>query len=190
MIRVLIVDDHDLVRAGLANILSEAGFEVLGEAADADTGVEAACEHQPDVVLWDLAMPGGGLTALPRLPPRCRVVVLTALDDPLMADEAVRAGARAFLPKSVSPEQLIETVRKTASGQMTLPHLPHLTPREREVLDLLAEGCTNCQIADAMKISVKTVESYLERLKDKLCRTSTADLRAWATRRAQTGGGG
>jgi len=190
MIRVLIVDDHDLVRAGLASLLSKAGFEVVGGADSADAGVAAACAHRPDVVLWDLAMPGGGLTTLPSLPQRCRVVVLTALDDPLVADEAARAGARAFLPKSVSPQQLIETVRKVASGQTTLPRLPHLTPRERQVLDLLAEGCGNSQIADAMKITVKTVESYLERLKDKLGRTSTADLRAWATRRAQSSGGG
>ena len=187
MIRVLIVDDHPLVRRGLARLLSRAGMEPVGEAATGEEGLRLAEELEPDVVLWDLAMPGGGLGAIQRLrtaAPKARVLILTALDDPLLAREAARAGADGFLAKTCPPEELISTVRACARGNRCFPTLPCLSSREEEVLGLLSQGLSNREIADRLSVSVKTVESYLEKLKAKLGCASTAELRARALRRA------
>ncbi len=187
MIRVLIVDDHPLVRRGLARLLSRAGMEPVGEAATGEGGLRLAEELEPDVVLWDLAMPGGGLGAIQRLraaAPKARVLILTALDDPLLAREAARAGADGFLAKTCPPEELISTVRACARGNRCFPTLPCLSSREEEVLGLLSQGLSNREIAARLSVSVKTVESYLEKLKAKLGCASTAELRARALRRA------
>ncbi|HIP99465.1 TPA: response regulator transcription factor [Candidatus Bipolaricaulota bacterium] len=186
MIRVLIVDDHPLVRRGLARLLSRAGMEPVGEAANGEEGLRLARELEPDVVLWDLAMPGGGLGALEGLrgaAPGARVLVLTALDDPLLAREAARAGATGFLAKTCPPEELIAAVRACARGTHYFPRLPCLSPREEEVLAFLSQGLSNREIAARLGVSVKTVESHLEKLKGKLGCASTAELRARALRR-------
>jgi len=187
MIRVLIVDDHPVVREGLARLLARAGLTPVGEAASGEEGIRLARELEPDVVLWDLAMPGGGLSAIGRLreaAPEARVFILTALDDPLLAREAARAGADGFLAKTCPPEELVEAVRACARGEACFPHLPCLSPREEEVLALLSQGLSNREIAERLAVSVKTVESHLEKLKEKLGCASTAELRARALRRA------
>lgn len=186
MIRVLVVDDHPVVRQGLSHLLSQAGMEVVGEAESGKQGLRLSTELQPDVVLWDLAMPGGGLSAIGELKtavPGVKVLVLTALDDPLLSREVAQAGADGFLGKTCTPEELIQAVRACAQGTPFFPCLPELSPREEKVLDLLAEGLSNRLIAERLGISVKTVESYLENLKRKLGCASTAELRARALRR-------
>ncbi len=183
MIRVLIVDDHTLVREGLTRLLERAGYCVVGEAVDAVTGLARVEELLPDVVLWDLIMPGGGLHSISKLPQGPRVLVLTAVDDVLLASEVSRAGAHGYLPKTVSPQVLADAVARVARGEHVFPPFPVLSARESEVLELLSGGRSNCEIAERLEISVKTVEAYLERLKEKLGKESTADLRAWAARR-------
>ncbi len=186
MVRVLIVDDHPVVREGLARVLAAQGMSVVGRAADGDEGVGLAQAGGVDVVLWDLAMPGGGLGGLRRLKaavPEVRVLALTALDDPWLGAEAARAGADGFLPKSASPEELRAAIEDCLRGRGPFPPAPPLSPREGEVFRLLGQGLPNRAIARELGISVKTVESYLEGLKLKLgCRT-TAELRARALRR-------
>jgi len=185
MIRVLIVDDHAVVRDGLARLLAEAGIEVVAAARDGDDGARLASEHTPDLVLWDLAMPGGGMVGLARLRqavPESRVLVITALDDPWLAAEAARAGAHGFIAKTSSPAELVAAVRACVGGHLWQPPCP-LSPREGEVFTLLGAGLPNREIAHRLGISVKTVESHLERLKEKLGCGSTAELRARAVRR-------
>jgi len=186
MIRVLIVDDHPLVREGLARLLVEAGIEVVAAAQDGEEGARLARQHEPDLVLWDLAMPGGGVAGLARLRqavPECRVLVITALDDPWLTAEVACAGADGFLAKGSSPPELVAAVRDCVRGRTWLPSSPDLSPREEEVFALLAEGFPNREVARRLGISVKTVESHLERLKQKLGCGSTAELRARALRR-------
>ncbi|MBC7169872.1 response regulator transcription factor [Candidatus Bipolaricaulota bacterium] len=185
MIRVLIVDDHPLVRDGLARLLAGHGIAVVGLAAEGGEGIRLARRERPDVVLWDLAMPGGGLGGLTRLReavPDSRILAVTALDDPWLGAEAARAGADGFLSKSSSPEELRTAILDCLQGRGPLPSPPALSPREEEVFRLLATGAPNPEIARSLGISIKTVESHLEGLKGKLgCRT-TAELRARALR--------
>ncbi len=183
MTSVLIVDDHALVREGLARLLTRYGLRVVGRASSAEQGIALAHELRPDVVLWDLIMPGSGLDALPSLPQPVRIVVLTAVDDALLACEVARAGAHAFLPKTSSPAELVEAIARVARGETVFPPLPELSRRELEVLEQLALGASNGDIAQRLGITVKTVESHIERLKEKLRKESAAELRAWATRR-------
>ncbi|MBC7099532.1 response regulator transcription factor [Candidatus Bipolaricaulota bacterium] len=186
MIRVLIVDDHPVVREGLARLLSRAGMYVVGEAGSGEEGVGLARGLSPQVVLWDLAMPGGGLAAIKRLreaAPQARILVLTALDDPLLSREAAAAGADGFLAKTCAPGELVAAVRACARGERVFPQGPELSPREEELLSLLSQGLSNREAAERLGISVKTVESHLENLKRKLGCKSTAELRARALRR-------
>jgi len=137
-------------------------------------------------VLWDLAMPGGGLAAIKRLreaAPQARILVLTALDDPLLSREAAAAGADGFLAKTCAPGELVAAVRASARGERVFPQGPELSPREEELLSLLSQGLSNREAAERLGISVKTVESHLENLKRKLGCKSTAELRARALRR-------
>ncbi|QAA77174.1 MAG: hypothetical protein BIP78_1408 [Candidatus Bipolaricaulis sibiricus] len=186
MIRILVVDDHPLVREGLARLLVGHGFAVVGLAADGEEGIRLAVREGADVILWDLAMPGGGLDGIARLKaaaPGSRLLAVTALDDPWLGAEAIRAGADGFLPKSSSPEELRRAILDSLAGRGPCPAPPPLSPREEEVFRLLGAGLGNQEIAQALGISVKTVETHLEALKGKLgCRT-TAELRARALQR-------
>jgi DNA-binding NarL/FixJ family response regulator len=189
-IRVLIADDHAIVREGLRMLLSDqAGMTVVGEAADAADAVEAAVRLQPDVVLLDILMPGGsGIEALRRIRERCpavRVVMLTSLADHAAVREAMSAGATGYLLKDVSPADLARAVRDAAASRATLhpeaarvlaqgpktargAPLEDLTPRERSVLELLAQGRSNRQIANRLGLTEGTVKGYLTHLFDKL----------------------
>lgn len=186
-VRVLLVDDHAIVREGLRALLEEeGGFAVAGEAADGERAVAAARELAPDVILMDLLMPGvDGLEALRRIraaDPEARVLVLTSAQDDRAVREAIDAGAVGFLFKDVSRRDLVRAVRDAAAGRPTLhpeaqrvlmkrperSPLDELTPRERTVLELIAQGRSNRQIALRLELTEGTVKGYVSTILDKL----------------------
>ncbi|MGE7384667.1 response regulator [Streptomyces sp. NPDC004126] len=197
MIRVLIADDQPLVRRGLALILTpDPGIEVVGEAADGAEAVALAQELHPDVVVMDIRMPVlDGVAATARLAevrPATRVLALSTFDMDEYVVAALRAGACGFLPKDVSPEELIAAVRTVHTGEAavaprlltrllstyvrTVPREPRpapaapdgLTPRELEIWRLLARGLDNAAIAAELDISVSTVKNHLTAVFGKL----------------------
>jgi DNA-binding NarL/FixJ family response regulator len=190
-IRVLLVDDHAVVREGLRAFLElQDGIEVAGEAADGEESVEAAVRLQPDVVLMDLVMPRldgvAAMRALRERVPRARVIVLTSFldDDKLMP--ALRAGAAGYLLKNAEPQELARAVRKAHAGETLLDPavaallvealagpgeaepLDRLTPREREVLELIGRGFANKRIAQELGVSEKTVKTHVGHVLAKL----------------------
>lgn len=182
---VLVVDDHPLVREGLAQLLSRAGIQVVGQAEDGKEGIRQAEELRPDVVLWDILMPSGGFSGVRRLltrVPETKVLLLTALEEPGLAEEAQRVGAHGIVPKTARPEELVNAVLAVAQGQPLLTPHPSLTAREEEVLGFLAQGLRTGEIAERLQISPKTVETHLEHLREKLGCASVPELRAWALR--------
>lgn len=182
--RVVVADDHPLVREGLRRLLSQAGFAVV-EAEDGADAKAKAEKLQPDLVLWDLLMPGGGLFGLRRLKerlPNLKILVLTALDTPGLGEEVLRAGAQGLVAKTADPEEILAAVRAVLRGETILPKEASLTSRDREILGLLAQGLPLGEIAEKLRISPKTVESHLEHLKEKLRCRSVPELRALALR--------
>ena len=189
-LRLMLVDDHEIVREGLRTLLEqEEDIEVVGEAEDGESGVRMAAERRPDVVLMDVMMPGMGgieatrrLLALPSPPAPPRVLMLTSLADEAAIREAVAAGAMGYLMKDVSRLELVRAVRDAARDRPTLhpeaqrilmkrpekSPLDDLTPRERSVLDLVAEGKSNRQIANRLGLTEGTVKGYVSILLDKL----------------------
>ncbi|MDO8382965.1 MAG: response regulator transcription factor [Microbacterium sp.] len=179
MIRVLVVDDHAMVRTGLAAMLvADGDIEVVAQAADGASAIEQAALHDPDVVLMDLSMPvmdGVEATrALTAAEPRVRVVVLTSFSDRARVHRALEAGAIGYQLKDAEPVVLRDAVRAAAIGNVPLDArvaralLPEastaadpLSPREREVLTLVAEGMANKQIARALGITERTVKAHL-----------------------------
>ncbi|MEV4108522.1 response regulator transcription factor [Nonomuraea sp. NPDC049695] len=184
MLRVLIVDDHPVVREGLRGMLqAEPDIEVVGEAGSADEAVAVVPRLRPDVILMDLRMPGGdGVSAIGRLGSDRRVVVLTTYEDDGEILRAVSAGAAGYLLKDVSRADLARAVRAAARGETVLspsvaarladrraaPGQPVLSAREREVLELVAEGLTNAEIGRRLYIGEATVKTYLLRVFGKL----------------------
>jgi DNA-binding NarL/FixJ family response regulator len=193
--RILIVDDHPLTRDALSALLSQQGFDVIGEAADGEEAVSAVRGLQPDLVLLDLTMPGmDGLTALPKIreeAPTCEVVVLTASDAEENLLGAIRAGASGYLLKTESPEQIAAFLRGVARGDAALSGgvarrlldrvreggrldgIPDsitqvLSAREVEVLLLLDEHLGTDEIAQRLFISEHTVRSHVKSLLKKL----------------------
>jgi DNA-binding NarL/FixJ family response regulator len=195
---VLIVDDQPLVRRGLALILAPApGVEVVAEAGNGEQAVELAHRHRPSVVVMDVRMPVlDGVQATERLTrelPDCRVLALSTFDMDEYVVAALRAGAAGFLPKDVSPEELLAAVRTVHSGEaavaprlltrllatyVTSPRPPRpavpaastadLTAREIEVWRLIATGLDNTEVAQAMEISVSTVKNHITSVFGKL----------------------
>jgi DNA-binding NarL/FixJ family response regulator len=189
VIRVLVADDHAVVRQGLRTFLGlQDDMEVVGEAADGAEAVEAVERLRPDVVLMDMVMPGvDGLEAIRRVlaaRPETRVVVLTSYADEEQVVPAVRAGAAGYLLKDVQPSDLAEAIRTVAAGGALLAPAvtarvlrevqsggapdPGLTAREREVLGLLGRGLTNRQIAAELVLSEKTVKTHVSNILGKL----------------------
>jgi DNA-binding NarL/FixJ family response regulator len=180
MIRVLVVDDHRLVRAGLITLLEAAGdIEVAGEAADGRQALEAARTVAPDVVLMDLSMPVlDGVAATRTLlqeQPRARVVALTSFSDRQRVNDVLAAGAIGYLLKDSRPDELLDAVRSAAEGHAPLdprvagallpgrepPAADLLSEREKQVLRLAAAGLANKQIARRLGISESTVKVHI-----------------------------
>lgn len=207
-IRVLIADDHRLVRESLVAVLKATGCcEMVGEASDGHLALAMCSELDPDVAIIDLSMPGlNGLEVVRRLKdqsPRIRCLVLTMHDDEEYLLQAVRAGAAGFLLKDSPASELIEAVRNIARGQghfspeasrVLAAHVQQpgraledpyrdLTPREREVFHLIAEGLTTKEIARRLDISAKTAENHRARVLQKLGARNTAEVVRYAIRR-------
>jgi DNA-binding NarL/FixJ family response regulator len=192
-LRTLVVDDQELVRAGFRMILERGGLEVVGEAADGESAVALVQHLVPDVVLMDIRMPVlDGIEATRQVVaahPEVRVVVLTTFDLDEYVLEAVRAGASGFLLKDIPPADLVHAVRVVARGDALLapaltrrllerfaadpgltacPALERLTPRESEVVRLVASGLSNAEVGATLYLSEATVKTYVSRLLAKL----------------------
>ncbi|QNR20236.1 response regulator transcription factor [Exiguobacterium sp. Helios] len=190
MIRVLLVDDHEMVRAGVSAFLStQPDIEVVAEASDGQVGAELALKHRPDVVLMDLVMePVDGVegTRLIRKEwPDAKILVVTSFLDDEKVYPVIEAGAMSYVLKTASAFEIAEAIRKTASGQSVMAaqvtgkmmerlrkptsHLhDDLTEREQEVLQLMARGMANQEIADELFISLKTVKTHVSNILSKL----------------------
>lgn len=195
MIRILVVDDHPIVRSGIVGLLeSEADLSVVGEAADGEAALALADELHPDVILMDLRMPGmGGVEATRELSQRgsgARILVFTTYEDDDQILEAIEAGASGYLVKAAPAEELAAGVRAVAAGQTVLApsiavqlvnrargpqtagprdaETPRLTPRESEILQLVADGQSNPQIAATLVIGESTVKTHLLHVFEKL----------------------
>lgn len=193
-IRLLLVDDHDIVRAGLRMLFrAEPDIDIVGEAGDAHEALEAVDELKPDVVLMDVAMPGmSGIEATRRIKdthPDTAVLALTMHEDEQYFFEMLNAGASGYVPKRAAPDDLVSAIHVVSQGDVFIyPSLAkllvkdflqraesgsasqteELTPREREVLTYIAEGLTNREIAHELIISVKTVDRHRENIMRKL----------------------
>jgi DNA-binding NarL/FixJ family response regulator len=186
MIRVLIVDDHPVVRQGLAALLSvQDDIEVAGEAGDGPAAIALAGSVSPDVVILDLKLPGmDGVAVLSELAGTCRVLVLTSATDPQWADRALKAGASGVVYKDIDPDALVRAIRAVHDGNVLLAagaaaalrgghagrggSLDTLTPRELEVLHHIAAGRSNREIASALHVSEKTVKAHVSSVLAKL----------------------
>lgn len=201
-IRVVLADDHRILRSGLRLLINaQEGMEVVGEAGDFEEVLRLARSLLPDVLTLDLTMPGGsGLKTIERLRatlPSLRVVVLTMHDDPAYVRSALAAGASGYLVKSAADTALIGAIQAVHRGHLVvdvqnspameslisgIPDVARPAPiaglsaREREVLELVAQGFTNQAVAERLDLSVKTIESYRARLMQKLGLVNRADL--------------
>ena len=201
-VRILIVDDHEIVRKGLRAMLeSELDFKVVGEAANGSEAVFQAQEVKPDVILMDLMMPhSDGLEAINEIKqknPRSNIMVLTSFVDDEKTIKAIKAGALGYLLKDVSPEVLFEGIRMVQKGEPYLdpiaerklirglrdPNLGYLTPREIEVLKLVAQGMTNKEIALELVISERTVGTHVSAMLSKLRLSNRVHLALYAIRK-------
>jgi DNA-binding NarL/FixJ family response regulator len=207
-LRILVADDHEVARQGIRSLLeSHAGWEVCAEAKDGREAVESATKFRPDVLLLDIGMPNlNGLDAARQIlamSPEARILILTIHDSEQVVREVLAAGAKGFLLKSDAGRDLLAAVEalqhwrtfftpKVAQMMLDGYLRPHeesdpsgqcvLTPREREVIQLVAEGRTTKEIATALSLSVKTAETHRTNLMRKLDLHSVADLTLYAVR--------
>ena len=194
LLRVLIADDHPIFRNGMRALLaSVADVEVVGEAATGDAAIAAAADLQPDVVLMDLQMPGiGGVEATRQIlftSPHIRVLVVTMFEDDYSVFTAMRTGARGYIVKGASPDEMLRAIRAVGSGEaifspsiavrlmnffaapkpaVPAQTFPELSDREREILDLVAQGASNAEIANRLVLSPKTVRNHVSNIFSKL----------------------
>ncbi|GAB2915331.1 response regulator [Nonomuraea fastidiosa] len=207
MTRVLIVDDHRLFRSGVRAELGDS-IEVVGEAEDVESAVQAIAEHQPDVVLLDVHMPGGGgqevLRRVLGSGSQVRFLALSVSDAAEDVIGVIRGGARGYVTKNISGKELTDAIKRVAEGDAVFsprlagfvldafasseapsidPELDSLTQREREVLRLIARGYAYKEIAKELFISVKTVETHVSSVLRKLQLSNRHELSRWATAR-------
>lgn len=203
MIKVIIVDDHTVLRAGLRAMLGNlADFEVVADVGDAGRVYDLVIEHEPDLVVLDLSMPGGGsmelIEILQSLPNPPRIMILSMHDDPFYARAALAAGATGYVVKTIGEQELVNAMRSVSSGHMfvdlddveltravffdgrgpstTKRPTAKLSNRERDVLRLIGLGHSNQSVADQLELSAKTVATYRARIGEKLGIKTTADF--------------
>ncbi len=200
--RVVIADDHAVVRRGLRQLLdAEAGFEVVAVAADLDSARRYVRRHRPDVLVLDLHLPEGlSLGAIPELRAECpetQIVVLTMQNEPAYARQALAGGALGYVLKEAADSELVEAIRRAADGdpylyprlgarvaaESTPDRLDGLSERELEVLRLIALGLTNTEIADALYLSARTVETHRTHIHQKLGLRTRSELVHYALNR-------
>ncbi|HZL58616.1 MAG TPA: response regulator transcription factor [Stellaceae bacterium] len=206
-IRILLCDDHLLIRASLRSLLAEfAGIEVVGEAGDGREALELVAKHRPNVIVMDIAMPGlNGLEATRRVVKEhspVKVVMLSQHSDETHVLQALRAGAAGYVLKGSAPRELEMAIQAVARGEIFLSpaiskhvidvylsrpdgqtnSLDLLTPRQREILQLIAEGKSSKQIAQLLDASVKTIESHRASLMERLDIHDVAGLVRYAIR--------
>ncbi len=209
-IRIVLADDHAVVRSGLRMLLdARPDMQIVGEAENGLEAVERAKALQPDVILMDVQMPEmNGIEATKRISdvaPNCAVLALTMHENDHYFFEMLRAGASGYVPKRAAPDDLVQAIQSVAAGEVYLypslakklvedylgrakagdqpPVEDALTPRELEVLVLIAEGKTNAEIADDLVISIKTVDRHRENIMQKLNLHSRIDLVKYALRK-------
>ena len=205
-LRVLIADDHGVLRAGLRALLkTEEDLQVVDEAADGETALRLASRLRPDIVLLDLSMPGpGGIEVTRKLKemlPATRVLILTVHEDETLLREALNAGASGYIIKRAVESELINAIQAVSRGEIYVhpamtkwllkgpaPAAPKrrdpaaLTPREIDVLRLIVQGHTNSQIAEVLRLSVRTIESHRANLMGKLGLQSRVELVRYAVK--------
>jgi DNA-binding NarL/FixJ family response regulator len=205
-IKVLIADDHEVVRLGIKSLLADTEIEIVAEASDGEEAIAAVRTSQPDVVLLDVRMPQmDGLTALGRLRmefPKLKILILSTYDNPTYVARAVALGANGYLLKGVSREELVSAVRKAAAGEdawtrdelrrvtgaLATPRMSAevevpLTHRESEVLRQLAHGLTNKEIGQALNISYETVKEHVQHILRKIGVNDRTQAAVWAVRK-------
>ena len=203
-IRVFVVDDHDIFRAGIRSELP-AEIEVVGDASEVEAAIEMILERSPDLVLVDVHMPGGGgravIEAVHEADPNMKFLALSASDAAQDVVGTVRAGARGYVTKTISPEELVDAIRRVHDGDAVFspklagfvldafaaidvkdidPELDQLTKREREVLQHIARGYTYREIGEQLFISPKTVENHVSSVLRKLQLSNRHELTRWA----------
>jgi len=205
-IKMLVADDHEVVRSGLKTLVAGADIDIVAEAISGVQAVEMALQGDPDVVLLDIRMPDGdGLTALGRIKldkPEMPVLMLSAYDNPTYVARAVALGAAGYVLKTASKEKLIQSIRTAAAGEsawtreelrrvtgaLATPRLAAdvevpLTQRESEVLRQLALGLTNKEIAQALHISYETVKEHVQHILRKVGVSDRTQAAVWAVRK-------
>jgi DNA-binding NarL/FixJ family response regulator len=204
-IRLLIVDDHEIVRRGMASLVDGSEVAVVADAADGEEAVKLARKHKPDVILLDVRIGGDdGIDGIKRLrsaAPQARVVMLSAFDNTTYVARAVSAGAHDYVLKSATRREIIDSIVGAARGdepsrcgelRRIAGQMAHrqaaanidvpLTPRETQVLRLVAMGLANKEIADSLAISVETVKEHVQNLLRKLALTDRTQAAVWAIR--------
>lgn len=206
--RILIVDDHEVVRRGLVTLLGDQDdMEIVGEAGTMEEAIRRVGFDSPDVVVMDVRLPdGSGIEACREIRdrwPEVRVLMLTSFADEEALFASIMAGAAGYVLKRVDATQLIDSIRRVAGGESLLdptmtehvfrrirgdepsdPLVARLSPQERKILDLIAEGLTNREIADQMFLAEKTVKNYVSNLLNKLGMTRRTEAAAFAARLA------
>jgi DNA-binding NarL/FixJ family response regulator len=213
MVRVFLLDDHDIVRRGLAHLFEAAGdIQVVGEAGTAELALSRIPPTRPDVALLDVRLPDGdGVEVCREIRSRCpdtNCIMLTSFADDEALFDAIMAGASGYLLKQVKSDQIVEAVRLVAKGESLLDpavtgrvlerlrkgpeedeRLARLTPQERNILDLIADGLTNREIADRIHLAEKTVRNYVSNLLIKLGMERRTQAAVYAAGLAKQRGG-
>lgn len=195
-IKVLLVDDHAVVRAGFSQLLATTGIDVIAEAQRGEQAIQLYQQSQPDVVVMDLSMPGiGGLEAIRRIihhDPDAKILVFSIHNETVYAERAIGAGARGYISKSSAPDILVIAVKQIAQDkcyieasiqqclnkkiQSSMSNLDQLSPREFDIFCHLAQGKTTHHIADELCLAYKTIANHSTQIKNKLRVNTTAEL--------------